>query len=351
MNLNDFNYELPEDLIAQYPAEKRDDSRMILFNRSLGEIRETRFSNFARYLQDGELIVVNETKVIPARLYGSKETGATIELFLTRDLGGNRWRALCRPSKRLRPGDSLYIGEAGHEVKVDEEIGEGEWIVSLPDTTSNMQFIKRFGNVPLPPYIKREMEDDDVERYQTIFAREDGSVAAPTAGLHFTEKVFRDIAQRGGTVIPITLHVGPGTFRPLESEIVEENILSPEYIMIRKDYWDAVREAKDSGRSIVAVGTTVTRTLEALASGKIIEEKIKVIDEVEYITGWTDLFIYPGFEFKVVDALVTNLHLPMSSLFVLVSAFAGREKMLNTYKWAVQRRFRFYSYGDVMFIR
>ena len=351
MKLKDFDYELPDELIAQHPAEKRDDSRMILLNRELGEIRETKFFNFARYLHEGELLIVNETKVIPARIYGVKETGANIEVFLTRELGNNRWSVLCRPSKRLSPGDGIYIGEDRHRVTVDEEIGEGEWVVSLPDSISNMQFIKRFGNVPLPPYIKRELEIEDVDRYQTIFARREGSVAAPTAGLHFTEKIFRDIDQSGSTVVPMTLHVGPGTFRPLESEIVEENVLSPEYLMVRKDYWDTVKEAKKNGRNIVAVGTTVTRALEALASGNVKEKEIRVIDNEEYITGWTDLFIYPGFSFKVVDALLTNLHLPMSSLFVLVSAFAGREKMLRTYKWAVQRRFRFYSYGDVMFIR
>ncbi len=351
MKLEDFDYELPEELIAQYPAEKRDDSRLILLSRRLGEIRETRFSNFARYLQEGELLVVNETEVIPARIYGTKKTGARIEVFLTRDLGNNRWLSLCRPSKRLTPGDKISVGDGELGLTVDEELGDGEWIVSLPDSMSNMQFIERYGRVPLPPYIKRELEDEDVDRYQTIFARRKGSVAAPTAGLHFTEKILRDIGQSGSTVIPVTLHVGPGTFRPLESEIVEENVLSPEFFMVRKDCWSAIKDAKRNGRNIVAVGTTVTRVLEALASGNINEKEVRIIDNVEYITGWTDLFIYPGFSFKVVDALLTNLHLPRSSLFLLVSAFAGREMMLRAYNWAVQRRFRFYSYGDAMLIR
>ncbi len=351
MKLNDFNYELPDELIAQHPVENRDDSRMIIINRNRNEVRETRFLNFARYVKEGDLIVINETMVVPARLYGVKDTGARIEIFLTRRLGNNMWRCLCRPSKRLKTKDRIYIGEARNAVTIEEEIGDGEWIVSLPDRFTNTEFMKTFGQVPLPPYIRREVEEADVERYQTIYARTEGSVAAPTAGLHFTDRVFRDIEHKGSTVLPVTLHVGSGTFRPLENETVEDNILASEYVMIRKDYWDEILDAKKTGRSVIAVGTTTTRVLEALAIGNLKEKEIKVIDHVEYITGWTNLFIYPGFKFRIIDSLLTNLHLPMSSLYILVSAFAGREEVRRTYKWAVQRRFRFYSYGDVMFIR
>ncbi len=351
MKLSDFDYELPPGLIAQYPPERRDDSRLILLERHGEGVRESRFSSFARYLVEGDLLLVNETRVIPARLFGRKETSARVEIFITRNIGRGRWRALCRPSKRLHPGDRVLIGDAGHSVTILEEIGGGEWLVQLPEDIPDMQFINHYGRIPLPPYIGREDEKIDVDRYQTLFARNEGSVAAPTAGLHFTSEVLRGIERRGCSVIPLTLHVGPGTFRPLEKEIVEDNILAPEYIMIRRDYWAEINDAKSSGRRIIAVGTTVTRALEALSAGKVSDLGTEMIEGEEYITGWTDLFIYPGFEFKVVDALLTNLHLPRSSLLVLVSAFAGHEKIMKMYRWAVTRRFRFYSYGDVMFIR
>ncbi len=351
MKLSDFNYELPEELIAQHPLEDRDRSRMILMERWGGGVRETHFSNFARYLNQGDIVAINETKVIPARFYGEKKTGARIEIFLSRRLEEGRWEALCRPSKRLSPGDSVFVGDTAREIRIVSELGNGEWIVALPEDVPEKQFIKSFGHVPLPPYIKREDSAEDAERYQTIFAKREGSVAAPTAGFHFTDKVLRDLERKGCAVLPLTLHVGPGTFRPLEKETVEENVLSPEYFMIREDYWEEIREAKGSGRTVVAVGTTVTRTLEALASGRVTDVQKKEIDGANYITGWTDLFIYPGFRFTVVDALVTNLHLPKSSLFVLVCAFAGRDETMRVYEWALQRRYRFYSYGDSMFIK
>ncbi len=351
MRLEDFDYELPEELIAQHPLEERDESRLVLVDRENGEVRETFFSNFARYLREGDLVVINETRVIPSRLLGRKETGAVIEIFLTRSRGEGLWDALCRPSKRLSAGDRVLVGDAGHVVTIVEETGGGEWKVRLPADVPERQFIRAYGHVPLPPYIKREDTSEDVERYQTIFARREGSVAAPTAGLHFSDKVLRDIERRGGSIVPVTLHVGPGTFRPLDDDTVENNRLSPEQIMIRKEDWDTIRRARSEGRGVIAVGTTVTRTLEAFAAGRVDEKKEVEIDGEKYITGWTDLFIYPGFRFRVIDGLVTNFHLPMSSLFVLVSAFAGREEMLRVYKWAVQRRYRFYSYGDAMFIR
>lgn len=351
MRLDDFDYELPEELIAQHPSAERGASRMIVIDRGRDEVRETRFANFPRYLREGDILVVNDTKVIPARLIGRKETGAAIEVFLTRRLEPRRWFALIRPSRRIRPGDRVLIGSAGHTVAVEEERGGGEWTVALPDGVDEWRFIERFGRVPLPPYIRREPGESDRFRYQTVYARVDGSVAAPTAGLHFTDELLQALSRRGITVMPLTLHIGPGTFRPLERERVEENTLEPEYFSVRTAFLDEIRAARAQGRRVVAVGTTVTRALEAAFAGAVTEGGVRKIDGEERLAGWTDLFIRPGWRFRAVDALVTNLHLPRSSLLVLVAAFAGRERILGAYRWAAARRFRFYSYGDVMFIR
>jgi S-adenosylmethionine:tRNA ribosyltransferase-isomerase len=351
MRISDFDYELPEKLIAQYPARRRDESRMILLDRSREEVRETNFANFPRYLREGDIVVVNDSKVIPSRILGRKESGAAVEVFLVRRLGEGKWRALCRPSRRLKAGDRVLVGDVGHGLTIGEEIGGGEWVVSMPEGIPEAGFIERFGHIPLPPYIRRGDEDIDRERYQTVYARVEGSVAAPTAGLHFTREVLEGLRRKGITVMPVTLHVGLGTFRPLDEEVVEENVLSPEHVEIRKDYLEEIISSRESGRRIIAVGTTVTRALEAAASGILDEAETFVSDGEEYLTGWTDLFIYPGFDFRVVDSMLTNMHLPRSSLLVLVSAFAGRERILSAYRWAVERKFRFYSYGDVMFIR
>ncbi len=351
MRISDFDYELPEELIAQYPAGRRDESRMLLLDRSRNEVRETKFANFPRYLHEGDIVVINDTKVIPARLLGRKESGAEVEVFLVRNLGEGRWRALCRPSRRLKPGDRVLVGEVGHALTIGEEIGGGEWVVSMPEDIPEAEFIEKFGHMPLPPYIRRRDEEIDRGRYQTVYARVEGSVAAPTAGLHFTGEVLEGLRRKGITVMPVTLHVGPGTFRPLNLEVVEDNVLSAEHVSIRKDYLEEILSARKLGRNVVAVGTTVTRALEAAASGALDGTGTIVSEGAEYLTGWTDLFIYPGFEFRVVGSLLTNMHLPKSSLLVLVSAYAGRERILNAYRWAVERRFRFFSYGDVMLIR
>jgi S-adenosylmethionine:tRNA ribosyltransferase-isomerase len=351
MRISDYDYELPENLIAQYPAERRDGSRMLLLDRSREEVRETSFANFPRYLREGDIVVVNNTKVIPARLIGRKESGAAIEVFLVRRIGEGRWRALCRPSRRLGPGETVLVGEVGHPLTIVEEVGGGEWIVSMPAGLPEAGFIERFGHIPLPPYIRREDEDMDRERYQTVYAEVEGSVAAPTAGLHFTGDVLEGLRRKGITVMPVTLHVGPGTFRPLDNEVVEDNVLQAEHVSVRKDYLEEIVSARRGGRNVIAVGTTVTRALEAAASGKLDGKVVVGDDGEEYLTGWTDLFIYPGFEFMVTGSMLTNMHLPRSSLLVLVSAFAGRERILSAYRWAVERKFRFYSYGDVMFIR
>jgi S-adenosylmethionine:tRNA ribosyltransferase-isomerase len=350
MKLSEFEYELPDELIAQRPLESRDESRLIILDRHMDGIRETRFGNFPRYLREGDLLVVNETKVIPARIHAVRSTGGKVEVFLTNRLGEGEWAAMLRPARRISEGETLLVGEEGHEILVGERSDNGCWRVMLPKDLTEGEFLSSFGHVPLPPYIKREDEESDRERYQTIFARTDGSVAAPTAGLHFTDQVLREISRHGVTVLPLTLHVGPGTFRPLTEELVEDNRLLPEFVRIREDVLGEILEARGDGRRVVAVGTTTTRALESIAAGILSERSEEKSDGESYVSGWTDLFIYPGYDFRVVDALLTNMHLPRSSLLLMVAAFAGTERVLRAYRWAVQRRFRFYSYGDVMFI-
>jgi len=350
MKLSEFEYDLPGELIAQRPLERRDESRLIVMSRTGDDIRETRFGNFPRYLREGDLLVVNETKVIPARIHAVRRTGGSVEVFLVNRAGVREWTAMLRPARRISEGESLMVGEAGHEILVGERTGEGFWRVRLPADLAEEEFLGSFGHVPLPPYIKREDEESDGERYQTIFARTDGSVAAPTAGLHFTDAVLREISRHGVTLLPLTLHVGPGTFRPLTEERVEDNRLLPEFLRVRKDVVDEIQEAKEAGRRVVAVGTTTTRALESIAAGRLSDRSEERSGGESYVSGWTDLFIYPGYEFRLVDALLTNMHLPRSSLLLLVAAFAGTERIMRAYRWAVQRRFRFYSYGDVMFI-
>ncbi len=349
MKLSDFDYELPEELIAQYPAPERDESKLIVMNRKHDEIRETHFGNFPRYLRDGDLLVLNETKVLPARLYARRSTGGRVEIFLTKRLEEGEWLAMLRPARRLVTGEKLMVEPGAQEVEVIGRALEDEWRVRLPDGADEDEFLDEHGHIPLPPYIKRGDEPEDRERYQTIFARHSGSVAAPTAGLHFTEEVLRKIKNHGVTVLPLTLHVGAGTFRPLKKEIVEENDISAEYVRIRKEFVDEILGARDQGRRVIAVGTTTTRALESIASGSLVSSGEG--SDPNELAGWTDLFIHPGYRFEVVDAILTNMHLPRSSLLVLVSAFAGRERILRTYRWAVKRRYRFYSYGDVMFLQ
>jgi len=351
LKLHDFDYELPGELIAQHPSPRRGGSRLILYERRSGEIRETRFTNFPRYLQEGDLLVVNESKVIPARIHARRKTGAAVEIFLARRLSPGVWHAMIRPARRITPGEIVLVGDADHPVTIVRREERGTWRVKLPDGIDERSFLREYGHVPLPPYIRRMDGEEDRARYQTVFAHHEGSVAAPTAGLHFSEAIVRDIARRGVTLVPLTLHVGPGTFRPLASEEVEHNEVSPEYVMIRSECWKEIEEAKRRNRRIVAVGTTTTRALESLASGSLTEREEQCLGGEGYITGWSDLFIYPGFRFQAVDALLTNLHLPRSSLLLLVAAFAGREEILRVYHWAISRKFRFYSYGDVMYIR
>ena len=351
MKLSDFDYELPRELVAQHPPKLRDESRLIVLDRSGGDIRETLFSNFPRFLQEGDILAVNETRVIPARILGRRKSGGLVEIFLVRRVSERRWIAMVRPASRLREGETVLVGERDLEITIGANAGEGERSVILPASIEENRFLEECGHVPLPPYIKREDDERDRERYQTVYARRDGSVAAPTAGLHFTEEVLFDVKRRGVTIVPVTLHVGPGTFRPLANETVEENRLEPEFALVGKENWDEIRDARRTGRRLIAVGTTTTRVLETLAAGALANQEERVIEGRTYLAGTTDLFIYPGYRFRIVDALLTNLHLPKSSLLLLVAAFADRETVLKTYRWAIGRKFRFYSYGDVMFIR
>lgn len=350
MKLSDFDYRLPVELIAQRPVNERDQSRMILLKRESGEVRETLFSNFARYLREGDILVVNQSKVIPARMFGEKKTGGRVEIFLVRRISPGRWRAMLKPAKRLREGEIIVLADKSRAIKIGSRLDEREWEVFLPGDVEEKKFIERFGHMPLPPYIKRNDRAMDRERYQTIFAHNEGSVAAPTAGLHFSDSVLRDIERGGVTMVPLTLHVGTGTFRPLENEVVENNSLQAEFVKISVECWSEIRSAKKEGRRVIAVGTTTTRALESLASDELKNTRETIEEGERVISGWTELFIYPPYHFQVVDALLTNMHLPRSSLLILVSAFAGRKRVLNIYEWAIQRKFRFYSYGDVMFI-
>jgi S-adenosylmethionine:tRNA ribosyltransferase-isomerase len=350
MKLSDFDYRLPVELIAQKPVKDRDKSRMILLKRESGEVRETLFSNFARYLREGDILVVNKSKVIPARIFGKRKTGGKVEIFLVRRISPRRWRALLKPARRLSEGETIRLKDKSHALKIGSRLDEREWEVFLPHNIEENRLIERFGHIPLPPYIKRDEKAMDRERYQTIFAQDEGSVAAPTAGLHFSDSVLRDIERGGITLVPLTLHVGTGTFRPLENEVVERNRLQAEFFKISTECWDEIRSAKKKGRRVVAVGTTTTRALESLAADELKNPRELIEEGERVISGWTELFIYPPYHFRVVDALLTNMHLPCSSLLILVSAFAGRERILNIYEWAIQRKFRFYSYGDVMFI-
>jgi len=350
MKIEDFDYELPAELIAQYPSQKREDSRLIVFRRKSGNLSETIFSNFINYLQPGDLLVINDTKVIPARILGHKTSGGAVEVFLVRRTGDRKWTSLVKPSRRIREGTVIELAGGEEHITIIGEVGRGNWEVQLEGELPEYDFIECYGHVPLPPYIKRPDLDIDSKRYQTVYAEKKGSVAAPTAGLHFSEEILSAVRRKGCMILPITLHIGPGTFRPLEKENVEENRLSSEVFRIDREYWNIIRLARRERRRVIAVGTTTTRVLESMAHGEFSERREESEGGREYICGSTSLFIYPGFEFRVVDALLTNLHLPRSSLFLLVSAFAGRENMLRVYEWAVRRKIRFYSYGDVMFI-
>lgn len=340
MRLEEFDYDLPPELIAQTPLDRRDESRLLVLERESGKMEHRVFHDLPAYLRPDDVLVLNDTRVLPARLIGRrKHTGGKVEVLLLRELGSDRWEVLVKPGRRCPEGEELVFGDGKLTGRVLSRTEEGGRIIAFsPGGPKFLETLNEIGKVPLPPYIRTELKDQ--ERYQTVYARHLGSAAAPTAGLHFTPELLKAIEERGIAILYLTLHVGLGTFRPVREERIEDHRMHEEYYVVPPGVAEAVNAAKKEGRRVVAVGTTVVRTLES--AGKS--------GEVKAGAGWTDLFIYPGFEFRIVDALVTNFHLPKSTLLMLVSAFAGREKILRAYQEAIRERYRFFSFGDAMLI-
>jgi S-adenosylmethionine:tRNA ribosyltransferase-isomerase len=341
MNVDLYDFELPERLIAQTPLLDRTASRLLTLNKETGHMEHHQFSHILEELKPGDTLVLNDTRVLPARLFGVKEdTGAKAEVLLLKNLEGDKWETLVKPGKKLKTGSVIVFGD---ELKaVVEEEGEmgGRVLRFLYEGIFN-EILDRLGQMPLPPYIKEKLEDK--ERYQTVYARNEGSAAAPTAGLHFTEELLEQIRAKGVTIAFVTLHVGLGTFRPMSVDRVEDHVMHEEYYILPQETADILNETKARGGRVVAVGTTSARTLETVA-GKCEDGKIGKS------SGWTGIFIYPGYSFRLVDCLITNFHLPKSTLVMLVSALAGRERILNAYREAIEQEYRFFSFGDAMFI-
>ena len=341
MNVADFDYELPEELIAQKPCDRRDGSRLLVVDRKTGAIKHEHFYDIEKYLRPDDCLVLNDSKVIPARLFGTKDiTGAKIEFLLTKRIDGDIWETMVRPGKRLKPGDKV-IFEDDFTADILENGEGGTRIVRFDYDGIFMQRLEQIGAMPLPPYIERAAQTEDKERYQTVYAHEEGSVAAPTAGLHFTNELLEKIRAKGTRLAYVTLHVGIGTFRPVKADRVEDHKMHFEEYEISRQAADIINDTKKAGGRIISVGTTSTRTCESAA------------DENGFVkagSGSTDIFIYPGYEFKVIDSLITNFHLPKSTLMMLISALYDREKILKIYEEAVRERYRFFSYGDAMFI-
>jgi S-adenosylmethionine:tRNA ribosyltransferase-isomerase len=337
---DDFDYELPNELIAQHPTEERDRSRLLVVHRASDQLNHARFSDLPAFLNQGDLLVVNDSRVLPARLHGIRErTGGSVEILLLNELEADRWLCLARPAKRVRIGDKLQFGEGEIRAEVTEEQPEGRRVLAFQPADSPLrERLARIGELPLPPYIREQPADP--ERYQTVYARELGSVAAPTAGLHFTPELLDRLEARGCRRASVTLHVGLGTFRPVQVASITEHVMHAEYGELPADTVAAMRATRDQGGRVVAVGTTTARVLETAARQ----------DPDSPWSGWTDIFIYPGFEFRACDALITNFHLPRSTLLMLVSAFAGKDLIDRAYAEAIRERYRFFSFGDAMLI-
>ena len=340
MDVKDFYYDLPQELIAQDPLRDRSASRLMVLDKNTGEIQHRIFKNITEYLKPGDCLVVNNTKVIPARLYGVKEdTGAKIEVLLLKRKENDVWETLVKPGRKCKPGTKLSFGEGLLTGEVTEIVEEGNRLIRFHYEGIFEEILDRLGQMPLPPYITHQLEDKN--RYQTVYAKYDGSAAAPTAGLHFTPELLEQVRQMGVEIAEVTLHVGLGTFRPVKETDVLKHHMHSEFYRIDQSEADKINRAKKEGHRVIAVGTTSTRTLESAA------------DENGYLretSGWTEIFIYPGYQFKVIDGLITNFHLPESTLVMLVSALAGREHVLNAYAEAVAQRYRFFSFGDAMFL-
>ena len=342
MNTADFDFHLPEELIAQTPLEKRDSSRLLIVDRETGQFSDQHFDNIIDQLEPGDALVMNNTRVLPARLYGTKpETGGHVELLLLKNTQGDFWEVLAKPAKRLRVGTRVSFGDGRLTATVTEELEHGGRIVRFDYQGIFLEVLESLGEMPLPPYIHEKLEDR--ERYQTVYAKENGSAAAPTAGLHFTEELLDKIAAKGVKLVYLTLHVGLGTFRPVSVDNLEEHEMHSEFYSLSEEAAETLRQVKASGYRIVAVGTTSIRTLETIGS--------KFNGQIQADSGWTNIFIKPGYQWKIVDAFSTNFHLPKSTLVMLVSAFAGRQLTLQAYEHAIAERYRFFSFGDAMFIK
>ncbi|HHV46043.1 MAG TPA: tRNA preQ1(34) S-adenosylmethionine ribosyltransferase-isomerase QueA [Tissierellia bacterium] len=341
MKTSDFYYDLPEELIAQHPIKNREESRLLILDKDTGQVEHRKFKDIIDYLYEGDCLVLNDTRVIPARLFGNREgKDEKIEFLLLKNIEGNRWETLVKPGKKVKPGGRIIFGDGLLIADVLSIEEDGTRVVEFRYDGIFEEVLDRLGEMPLPPYIKEKLEDK--ERYQTVYARHDGSAAAPTAGLHFTKELLRRIEDKGVSIAYLTLHVGLGTFRPVKVDNIEEHHMHSEYYELGEEAAFKINSTREKGGRIVAVGTTSVRTLETVATleGSIVPKK-----------GWTDIFIYPGYEFKAVDCLITNFHLPESTLLMLVSALAGKDKILNAYRIAIENKYRFFSFGDAMFIK
>ena len=339
MKVTDFDYDLPKELIAQTPIEKRDESRLMVLDRSKQTIEHRKFKDIIEYLKPGDVLVRNNTKVIPARLYGRKETGAHVEFLLLNNIEGDIWECIVRPGNKLHVGAKVIFGDGLLKAEVLETMEGGTRKVKFSYNGIFNEILDKIGLMPLPPYIHESLKDND--RYQTVYAKYEGSAAAPTAGLHFTEELLKELQDKGIEIANVTLHVGIGTFRPVKEENVEEHKMHTEHFYIKKEDANLINKAKKEGRRVIAVGTTSCRVLETIA------DENGMVKETEADTG---IFIYPGYKFKCLDGLITNFHLPQSTLLMLVSALAGKDYIMRAYKEAVKEKYRFFSFGDAMFI-
>ncbi|GGI31551.1 MULTISPECIES: tRNA preQ1(34) S-adenosylmethionine ribosyltransferase-isomerase QueA [Staphylococcus] len=340
MNIEEFNYYLPEALIAQTPLKDRDTSRLLYLNRQTGDVKDLHFKDVVSFFEPGDTLVLNDTKVMPARLFGVKtETNAKVEMLMLTNIEGDDWEVLLKPAKRIKVGQSISFGNDKIIATCIKELDQGGRIMRLTYEGILQERLDELGEMPLPPYIKERLDDQD--RYQTVYAKASGSAAAPTAGLHFTDELLNEVQQKGVNIAFVTLHVGLGTFRPVSVENIDDHEMHSEYYTMTQETADILNTTKASGHRIISVGTTSTRTLETI---------MRDFDTFKATSGWTNIFIYPGFEFKAIDGLITNFHLPKSTLVMLVSAFSSRQYVLNAYAHAVESKYRFFSFGDAMII-
>lgn len=342
MSTEDFDFDLPEKLIAQTPLKNRETSRLLVVEQATGKMADKHFTDILDELHPGDALVMNDTRVLPARLHGVKpDTGGQLEVLLLVNQEGNRWETLIKPARRAKVGTEIHFGDGRLKAKVVKELDHGGRIIDFMYEGVFLEILESLGEMPLPPYIKEQLEDP--ERYQTVYAKENGSAAAPTAGLHFTKELLQKIEEKGVKLVYLTLHVGLGTFRPVSVENVDEHEMHREFYRLTEEAAETLKEVKASGGRIVAVGTTSIRTLETIGT--------KFDGQLQADSGWTDIFIYPGYEFKIVDAFSTNFHLPKSTLVMLVSAFLGKELTMEAYAHAVSEEYRFFSFGDAMFVK